>query len=77
MIRTSTANFLGAADAADGPLLQNAQQLDLHRETRLSDFVQENRALIRNLKQSLLVRRGAGKRAAHIAEQFAFKQTFR
>ncbi len=51
MIRTSTANLLGTADAADRPLLQNAQQLDLHREARVSDFIQKDRALVRNLEQ--------------------------
>ena len=67
-----------AADAADLLFLQDPQQLCLQRHRDLSDLVQEDRALVRQLKQSHFSLPGsAGEGTRFIAEQFAFQQGFR
>ena len=45
------------------------------RETHLADFVQEDRAAIGHFEQAALVLVRPGKRAFHVSEQFAFKQS--
>ena len=49
--------LLEPADAPEPPLLQHAQQLDLHHRAHLADLVEEDRALLGHLEQPLLVRR--------------------
>ena len=49
--------LLEPADAAEPPLLQHAQQLHLHDGAHLADLVEEDRALLGDLEQPLLVRR--------------------
>ena len=44
------------ADAPDLPLLQHAQQLDLHARRDLADLVEEQRAAVRRLEQPRPVR---------------------
>ena len=55
-------------------LLQHAQQLHLHDRAHLADLVEEDRALLGDLDQPLLVAVGAGERAAHVAEQLGVEQ---
>ena len=66
--------FLEAADAAEAPLLQHAQQLHLHHRAHLADLVEEDGALLGDLEQPLLVAVGAGEGAAHVAEQLRLEQ---
>src|SRR5882672_2630282 len=62
------------ADGAHGFLLDEAQQLHLHVQRQVCDFVQEERAGFRCLHQALLVRDGAGETAALAAEEFTFHE---
>ena len=62
------------ADALELALLQHAQQLHLHARAHRPDFVEEQRALVRLLEPSLPRADGAGKRAAHVAEQLGLEQ---
>jgi hypothetical protein len=50
---------LAAADALEGPLLEHAQHLGLHRERQLADLVEEDRAAARQLEAA---RSAAGRR---------------
>ena len=67
-------DFAGAADRTHGALLQHAQQLHLHGQRHLADFVEEDRAAVGDFEQAALVLVGSGERALQIAEQFAFEQ---
>src|SRR3546814_15484176 len=53
MRRRTDANIdaahLAAADADDRPILQHAEQLDLHVEAHVADFVEEERAALARL----------------------------
>ena len=62
------------ADPLDHLILQEAQQLDLHRQRQVADFVEEQRAAIGalDLADGLLHRAGEG--ALLMAEQLAFQQ---
>ena len=62
------------AHRSDGLLLDHAQQLYLHVQRQVRDFVQEKRAALGRVDQSLLVRHGAREAALLVAEQFAFHQ---
>ena len=55
-------------------LLQHAQELDLHVGRQLPDFIQEDRAVVRELESSLLLLHRAGERAALVPEQLALGQ---
>ena len=74
MTRIAAFELFDAAEPAELPLLQHAQQLHLHHRRHLADFVEEQRALLGRLDQPLLVRAGAGERALHVAEQLRFEQ---
>ena len=63
MMRTSTASSLGRADLADLLLLDRAQQLDLHLQRQVGDFVEEQRAAVGRLEKTVAVCVGAGERA--------------
>ena len=63
-----------AAEPAELPLLQHAQELHLHHRVHLADFVEKQRALLRRLDEPLLVDAGARERALHVAEQLGFEQ---
>src|SRR5271168_5313523 len=69
-------NFSGAADGADGALLEHAQQFDLHGHGHLADFVEKNCALVGDFEEATLVLVGSGEGAFDIAEEFAFEQGF-
>src|SRR5581483_4111746 len=70
-------NFFRAADGAHGALLERAQQLDLHGDAHLADFVEEDGAAVRAFEQAARVVRGAGEGALHVSEEFAFEQRLR
>src|SRR5262249_12759087 len=63
-----------AADAADRPLLQGAQELGLKRGRELADLVEEAGAAGRGLEQAAARRERAGERAALVAEQLRLEQ---
>ena len=62
------------AHAAHLALLQEAQDFRLERYVHLADFIEEKRAAVGLERRALAVGRGAGERAFHMAEDFAFKQ---
>src|SRR5213076_424485 len=66
--------FVLAADAAERALLQDAQQLHLRRRRHLRDFVEEQRAVVRQLEAALTALDGAGEGALLVPEQLAFEQ---
>ena len=70
-------HFLGriAAQALELLLLQNAQQLGLELQRDVADFVEEQRALVRQFEAPNLARDGAGERASFVAEEFALQQS--
>ncbi len=59
---------------AHGLFLDDAQQLDLHVQRQIGDFVQKQSSAFGRLNQSLLVADGARETAALVAEQFAFHE---
>ena len=61
----------------DLALLEEAQQLRLHVEWEVADFIQEQRAAGRGPDQPGLIRDRAGKRSATMAEQLAVGQLTR
>ena len=67
---------LVAAEPFDHPLLQQAQQLDLHIQAHALDLVEEQRAAVGEfeLADAPLLRAGEGARL--VAEQFAFHHRF-
>ena len=62
------------ADALELPLLQHAEELDLHRGGELADLVEEERAIGRQLEASGLLPVGPGEGAALVTEQLGFEQ---
>lgn len=68
---------LVAAHALEGAFLQYAQQLDLHRQRHVADFVEEQCAAIGQLKAPGTAGDRPGKGALLVAEQFAFQQLCR
>ena len=60
---------LGAADAQDLPLLQDAQQLHLQVALEVADLVEEQRRAARLLEEADLARVGPGEGALLVAEQ--------
>ncbi len=64
----------GRADALNFTVLDDAQQLGLHGQGSLADFVQEHRAAIGVLEQAGASIRGAGEGAANMAEQLALQE---
>src|SRR5262245_27901425 len=53
---------LGAANAFETPLLEDAKELGLQREREVADLVEEERALMSQLELAGLARHGACKR---------------
>ena len=62
------------ADSPDLAILQEPQHQRLHPETRLSDFVEEDGAVVRQLQQTWLVPIGAGEAAANVTEELRLEQ---
>ena len=65
------------ADAAEGPLLQERQQLRLRRQPEIADLVEEQRPAVGDLDQAQLALAGVGEGAALVAEQLALDQGLR
>ena len=62
------------AERLELAILQHAQQLRLHRQRDGADLVEEDRAAVGEREAALLGERGAGERAADVAEQLRFEQ---
>ena len=58
-------------------LFEHAQQFGLQRQWHFANLVQEQRTLVRQLKDASLLRASIGERAFFVAEQFALEQCFR
>ena len=58
-----------AADALHLALFQHAQQLRLHHQRHVADFVQKQRAVIGLLELADVARQRAGERSLFVAEQ--------
>src|SRR5437867_5907800 len=65
-----------STEPLDLSLLNHAQKIRLHGERKLADFVQEDRAAIPFLEQSLLLGDSAGESASFIAKQLTLQQAF-
>ena len=74
MIRVSTEIGRGLPSRSNLPLLEHAQQLDLHVERQVADLVEEDRRVVGELEPADLPRQRAGERALLAAEQLAFDQ---
>src|SRR6516162_10851999 len=55
-------------------LLKHPEQLRLQSQRHISDFVQKQSSGIRHFKAANFLRKGPGKRAFFVAEEFAFQQ---
>ncbi len=66
--------LVAPAEAAERPLLQDAQQLHLRRRRHLRDLVEEERPAIRELEAALAAVGRAGERALLVAEDLALEQ---
>ncbi len=66
--------FAVRAQALQLAALQHAQQLGLHRQWQLTDFVEEQGAAIGQFELAAALAMGTGEGTAHMAEQFAFHQ---
>ena len=64
------------ADGLNFAALEKSQQERLHPQAHVADFVEKERAPIRQLELARLVAVGAGEAAADMAEQLRFEQTF-
>jgi hypothetical protein len=64
----------GIADTFQFLLLQDAQQLCLHREWYFGDFVEKQRAAVSQFEAAKLILDRAGERAFHVTEKLALEQ---
>ena len=71
------ADRLAASDRFELLLLEDAQQLHLCVEGQLSDFVQEERAAVRQLESADSLFDRTGKCAFDVSEQFALNESWR
>src|SRR5207245_721362 len=62
------------AQASDGALLQDPQELGLDGLRRLADLVEKEGASVRLLQESLAHAVGAGERALDVTEELALEQ---
>src|SRR5208337_3391349 len=65
---------LRAADPLEGPLLQKTQQLGLNDRSQIADLVEQNGSALGRFEAAGFVLDRAGKRTAHVPEEFAFQQ---
>src|SRR5262249_52856169 len=70
-------NFLHAAQVHELAILENTQNLRLRIKTHGADFVEKERAFVRDFEEAFLRRDGTGKRALDVAEESRFKQLSR
>ena len=64
----------GSADAAEGFLLEEAQELGLKRRRHLPDLVEKDRAVVGLFEQPALLLPRVGERAALVAEHLGLEQ---
>ncbi len=64
------------ADAAERRRVEDAEQLDLRRQADLADFVEKDRAAVRDFEQARFGAVGAGKGAPLVSEQLTLQQAF-
>jgi hypothetical protein len=74
MMRTSTLMVRCPPDPLEFPLLQNAQQADLHVRLDAADFVQEDGALVGQFETPRLLFDRPGKGPLLVTEQLALDQ---
>src|SRR6266700_659932 len=67
-------DFSSSTHRAEAALLQYPEQLDLHGQSHLTDFIEKDGAAIGHFKQPAFVLICAGECALYVAEQFAFQQ---
>ena len=70
-------NALLATEPRDGPLLQHTEQLDLHCQRHVANFVQEQRAASGLFQQSVLESHRTGKGSPLVPEQLRLQQVLR
>ena len=70
-------DLLVRADPLDGALLQDAQQLGLHRQREFADFVEKDRAAVGLFESPFPRPVGSGEGPFFVAEQLAFDDAFR
>ena len=63
-------HFTLGADGTNAAVLQNAEQLALHRQRQFADFIEEQRAAMRIEEQALTPAVCAGEGSLDVAEQF-------
>src|SRR4029077_5726813 len=69
--------LLLAADAANHPVPQHAQELGLDRMGHLGQLIEKQRPAIRRFEESRFVAVGAGERTLAVAEHLRFEKRFR
>ena len=69
-------NRLRRAQGLEGPLLEDAQQLHLKRHCKITYFIEENGAAVRQVKPAGLIGSRVGERTLSVAEQFGFEESF-
>ena len=67
-------DLFGAAEAHELALLNDAEQLCLRLGADGGDFVEEDRALVRDFKEALLGGNGARESALHVAEELRLEK---
>src|SRR4029078_9773888 len=67
-------DLLGATDPREPVLLEDAQELGLHREGHLADLVEEQGAHVRRFEEALVPAIRAGECALLVAEQRGLEQ---
>ena len=73
-MRTSTVQVADPADAAEGLLLEDAEQLGLEVRPHVADLVQEDGATVRLLEEPLLQSPCVGEGALLVAEELALQE---
>src|SRR5712671_3008707 len=63
-----------ATQRTDNTLLDHSQQFNLHGQTHFTDFIEKDGATASQFKEPLLVLRGAGEGAFHVAKKFALQE---
>src|SRR3546814_17356777 len=58
----------------DRPLFEHAEQFDLHVETHVTDFVEEERAALARFEMADATGMGAGEAALFMPEEFGFDE---
>src|SRR5207237_4690791 len=70
------AQFLVAAHAGEGSVLEKTQQLGLQRPAHVADLVEKNGPAVGLFNATVLLSQRAGEGALFVAEQLAFQQRF-